>query len=58
MEDIARDTGMTTKDLSLPIKKLLGASQVTTEGQKRATRYFPAGAYTRKRRPGGRKKKR
>ena len=58
MEDIAKETGITTKDLSLPIKKLLGESKVTTEGQKRATRYFPAGAYSRKRRPGARKKKR
>lgn len=58
MEDIAKDVGMTTKDLSLPIKKLVGEDKVMTEGQKRATRYFPAGAYTRKRKATGRKNKR
>ena len=32
-----------TKHLKLPIAKLMEAKQLRTEGQKRGTRYFPAG---------------
>ena len=32
---------MRTKDLALPIRKLVGQKQIRTEGQRRATRYFP-----------------
>jgi hypothetical protein len=59
MEEIARGVGVTTKDLALPVKKLLGDSKVTTEGQKRATRYFPStNGEARGKRRGGRGKKR
>jgi predicted HTH transcriptional regulator len=44
MEQIAQSVGLSTKDLSLPIRKLVRLKKVKTEGQKRATRYFPAGA--------------
>lgn len=42
MEAIAKAMGSTTKDLTLPIKKLLQQNMVRVEGQKRATSYYPA----------------
>jgi hypothetical protein len=42
IEQIAVGMGASTKELSLPVKKLLAAGQLRTEGQKRATQYFPA----------------
>lgn len=58
MEEIARALGSTTRDLALPVKKLLADKQIRTEGQKRATKYFPGGARAGKaatatRRPSG-----
>ena len=47
MEDIARALGSTTRDLALPVKKLLSDKRIRTEGQKRATRYYPADGRTR-----------
>ncbi len=44
METIARAMGTTTRDLALPIKKLLATERVRTEGQKRATEYYPVSA--------------
>ena len=41
IEEIAEAMGESTKDLALPVKKLLGAKRISTRGQKRATRYFP-----------------
>ena len=41
VEQIAKALGTTTKELTLPIRKLLGEKKVTSKGQKRATRYFP-----------------
>lgn len=38
---IAKALGMTTKDLVLPMKKLLASGQLMTKGQKRATKYYP-----------------
>jgi predicted transcriptional regulator len=46
-EEIAKFVGLETRDLSLPLRKLVAAEAIKTEGQKRATRYFPAGAYSR-----------
>lgn len=44
MEAIAKAMGSSTKDLTLPIKKLLSTNKVIVEGQKRATSYYPAPA--------------
>jgi hypothetical protein len=43
VEQIAKSLGTDTRELTLPIKKLVGQGQLTTEGQKRATKYFAAG---------------
>ncbi len=42
VEDIARALGTVTRELNLSIRKLLAANVIRTEGQKRATKYFPA----------------
>ena len=41
VEQIAKALGTSTKELTLPIRKLLGDKKITSKGQKRATRYFP-----------------
>jgi hypothetical protein len=43
MEHIARELGLATPELTLPVKKLLGDRKITVAGQKRATQYYPAG---------------
>ena len=43
IEQIGAAIGMRTKDLALPIRKLVAQKQIRTEGQRRATRYFPGG---------------
>lgn len=43
VEQIARDLNLSSKELVLPIRKLLSARKITTEGQKRATKYFLSG---------------
>lgn len=55
MEAIAKALGSTTKDLTLPIKKLLQQNLVRVEGQKRATSYYPASG--RSSRGGSRKRR-
>ncbi len=47
VEQIGRALGAATKDLSLPLKKLLSQRMVRSEGQRRATRYFPSGGSAR-----------
>jgi hypothetical protein len=42
MEAIGKALGLPTRELNLPIKKLLAAKRVKTQGHKRATEYFPA----------------
>jgi hypothetical protein len=44
VEKMARDLGVPSKELVLPIKKLIGSKDIKTRGQKRATKYFPGGA--------------
>lgn len=41
VEQINKELGTTTKDLALPIRKLLADNVITSKGQKRATTYFP-----------------
>ncbi len=42
IEAIGKALSTPTKDLSLPIKKLLAGKKIRSEGLKRATEYFPA----------------
>ncbi len=41
IEPIGAALAIPTKDLTLPVKKLLAAKRIRSEGQKRATEYFP-----------------
>jgi hypothetical protein len=40
IEQIGKELDIPTKELALPVKKLLGAKRISTKGQKRATTYF------------------
>jgi hypothetical protein len=40
IEEIAESMGVSTKELTLPAKKLIKSKKVSTKGEKRATRYF------------------
>jgi hypothetical protein len=42
MEHIAKELGLPTPELTLPVKKLLADGKLRVEGQKRATEYYPA----------------
>jgi hypothetical protein len=42
MEAIGKALGVATKELNLPVKKLLAAKKIKTQGHKRATEYFSA----------------
>jgi hypothetical protein len=57
IEQIGEAIGMRTKDLALPIRKLVGQKQIRTEGQRRATRYFPGAGGGGRRARRGRKGK-
>ncbi|APR83519.1 Hypothetical protein A7982_08868 [Minicystis rosea] len=41
VEQIAKALANSTKELTLPIRKLLSDKKIGSKGQKRATRYFP-----------------
>lgn len=43
IEQISEGLGTPTKDLALPVKKLVGEKRIKTRGQRRATRYYPGG---------------
>ena len=40
VEEIGKAMGVSTKDLALPVKKLLSDKKIKTTGKRRATRYF------------------
>jgi len=40
IEQIGKALGVATKELMLPVKKLVGEKKISTKGQKRATTYF------------------
>jgi hypothetical protein len=41
MEHIAKELGLATPELTLPVKKLLADGKLRVDGQKRATQYYP-----------------
>ncbi|HEU4726243.1 MAG TPA: hypothetical protein VFT22_00070 [Kofleriaceae bacterium] len=41
IEQINKQLGTTTKDLALPIRKLIAEGVINAKGQKRSTTYFP-----------------
>jgi hypothetical protein len=41
IEQINKQLGTQTKDLALPLRKLISDGMVRTEGEKRSTQYFP-----------------
>lgn len=43
IEQINAALGTSTKELALPIKKLIASKAIRTEGQRRATKYFAGG---------------
>jgi hypothetical protein len=42
IEEIARELGTSTKELVLPVRKLIEGKRLTTKGERRATKYFSA----------------
>jgi hypothetical protein len=58
VEQISRALSIASRDLTLPIRKLVATGALVTQGHKRATKYFPAGeAPARRGARGGKKKK-
>lgn len=43
IEQINRELGTSTRELALPLRKLIAEGRLRTEGAKRSTQYFPAG---------------
>ena len=41
IEQINKELGTSTKDVALPIRKLVAEGMLTSKGQKRSTTYFP-----------------
>lgn len=41
IEQINKELGTTTKDLALPIRKLIADGLISAKGKKRSTMYFP-----------------
>ena len=58
IEQINGHMGTRTSDLSLPLKKLIAEGAVRTEGDRRATKYFPGDGTPRTGAKGGGRKRR
>lgn len=56
IEQINAALGTSTTDLALPLRKLVGDGVLRTEGQRRATKYFPGGGQRSAPRRGRKKK--
>jgi hypothetical protein len=41
IEQVGKALAVSTRELALPVKKLIAAKRVSTKGHKRATTYFP-----------------
>ena len=48
IEQINKELGTTTKDLALPIRKLIADGKISAKGQKRSTTYFAGKRASRK----------
>jgi hypothetical protein len=48
IEQINKQLGTTTKDLQLPIRKLVAEGVLKVKGQKRSTQYFPGASRSKK----------
>lgn len=46
VESMSKQLGVITRELALPIKKLVKSGELRTEGQRRATKYFPGSGAT------------
>jgi hypothetical protein len=57
VEQISQALGVPSRDLTLPIRKLVTTGKLATQGHKRATKYFMAGEGPSQRGGRGRKKK-
>jgi hypothetical protein len=47
IEQINKELGTQTRDLALPLRKLISDGAVRTEGEKRSTQYFPGDGKSR-----------
>jgi hypothetical protein len=47
IEQINKELGTQTRDLALPLRKLIADGAVRTEGEKRSTQYFPGDGKTK-----------
>lgn len=56
--DIGTALGLSTKDLRLPLLRLVEAGTLRTEGQKRGTRYFPGSGKAKRAKKSKRAKRR
>ncbi len=57
IEQINHELGTSTKDLALPIRKLIASKQLKVSGQRRSTKYFAGGGGGNGAAKGGAKKK-
>jgi predicted transcriptional regulator len=57
IEEINRELGTTTKDLALPMRKLVAAKTLKTKGQRRATTYFAGAAAVKGAKKNGKRSK-